>query len=136
MASFPNDATYIYNGTTYSMSNRRPDRNYTYSQGFENSIFLSQIGYERRRQISRRRKRTITLTYSNILGVYKQALENFFTSRAGTFEAFEFDLSYAGQSGTMIVRFDSELSITQTIATDNPLTDVYTVSFTLRETFS
>jgi hypothetical protein len=136
MALFPTDATYTLNATTYSMTNRRPDRNYSYSQSFENATFTSQVGYERRRQISRRRKRTFTFGFTNITGVYKAAIENFYNNRGGPFEAFEFDLSYAGQSGTIIVRFEGSLNIVQVVATDNELTDIYNVTFTLQETFS
>jgi hypothetical protein len=118
------------------MTNRRPDRNYSYSQSFENATFTSQVGYERRRQISRRRKRTFTFGFTNITGVYKAAIENFYNNRGGPFEAFEFDLSYAGQSGTIIVRFEGSLNIVQVVATDNELTDIYNVTFTLQETFS
>jgi len=136
MPAFPSDATFTLNATTYSMSNRRPDRNYSYSSSFDNASFTSQIGYERRRQISRRRKRSFTFAYTNITGVYKAAIENFYNSRGGQFEAFEFDLSYAGQSGSIIVRFDGPLTITQIVATDNILTDIYNVNFSLQETFS
>ena len=136
MALFPTDATYTLNATTYSMTNRRPDRNYSYSQSFENATFTSQVGYERRRQISRRRKRTFTFGFTNITGVYKAAIENFYNNRGGPFEAFEFDLSYAGQSGTIIVRFEGNLNIVQVVATYNELTDIYNVTFTLQETFS
>ena len=136
MALFPTDATYTLNATTYSMTNRRADRNYSYSQSFENATFTSQVGYERRRQISRRRKRTFTFGFTNITGVYKAAIENFYNNRGGPFEAFEFDLSYAGQSGTIIVRFEGNLNIVQVVATDNELTDIYNVTFTLQETFS
>jgi hypothetical protein len=136
MSAFPADATYTFNSTTYSMSSRRPDRNYSYSASFETANFTSQIGYERRRQISRRRKRTFNFAYTNITGVYKAALENFYNNRGGQFEAFEFDLSYAGQSGTIIARFDGPLTITQIMATDNELTDIYNVNFTIQETFS
>jgi len=136
MPAFPSDATYTLDATTYSMSNRRPDRNYSFSATFDNATFTSQIGYERRRQLSRRQKRTFNFSYTNITGVYKAALENFYNSRGGQFEAFEFDLSYAGQTGTIIARFDGPLTVTQIVATDNILTDIYNVTFALQETFS
>jgi hypothetical protein len=118
------------------MTDRRPDRNYSSTKSFEAAIFTSQAGYERRRQISRRAKRTFNFAYNNVRGVYKEAIENFYNSRGGTYESFEFDLSYAGQSGTMIARFNGDLNIVQILATDNPLTDVYNVTFSLQETFS
>jgi hypothetical protein len=76
---------------------------------------------------------------SSVAGIVKkiiEILENFYNSRGGTYESFEFDLSYAGQSGTMIARFNGDLNIVQILATDNPLTDVYNVTFSLQETFS
>jgi hypothetical protein len=136
MAIFPTDATYTVGATTYSMENRRPDRNYAISSSFENSVFRSQIGYEKRRQISRRSKRILNFQFNSIPGYYKQAIENFYNNRGGDYEAFEFDLAYAGQSGTIIVTFDGALNIVQVIATDNVLTDVYNVSFSIKESFS
>ncbi len=136
MTAFPTNATYTYNAIVYSMVNRRPDRNYVYVQSFDNAIFTSQGGYERRRQISRRRKRTFNFVFNNIRGVYKEAIENFYNSRGGTYESFEFDLSYAGQSGTMISRFSGDLNIVQVLTTDNPLTDIYNVTFSIQEVFS
>jgi|688.fasta_scaffold693134_1 hypothetical protein len=136
MTAFPTDATYSYDSTVYSMVNRRPDRNYSYVQSFDNAIFTSQGGYERRRQISRRRKRTFNFAFNGIRGVYKAAIENFYNSRGGTYESFEFDLSYAGQSGTMISRFSGDLNIIQVLTTDNPLTDIYNITFSIQEVFS
>ena len=136
MTTFPTDATYTLNAVTYSMTDRRPDRNYSSSKSFEAAIFTSQAGYERRRQISRRAKRTFNFAYNNVRGVYREAIENFYNSRGGTYESFEFDLSYAGQSGTMIARFNGDLNIIQILATDNPVTDIYNVTFSIQETFS
>jgi hypothetical protein len=136
MTTFPIDATYTLNAVTYSMTDRRPDRNYSSSKSFETAIFTSQAGYERRRQISRRAKRTFNFNYNSVRGVYKEAIENFYNSRGGTYESFEFDLSYAGQSGTMIARFNGDLNIIQILATDNPVTDIYNVTFSIQETFS
>jgi hypothetical protein len=136
MAKFPTDATFTLGPTTYSMVNRRPDRNYQIIKNFENATFVSQIGYEKRRQLSRRSRRSFSFQYTSLPGYYKAALENFYDSRSGDFETFEFDLSYAGQSGTILVRFASSLNVTQVIATDNVLTDIYNVSFTLQESFS
>lgn len=136
MAQFPSGATYTFNAITYSMSNRRPDRGYAFNRAFNTSIFTSQIGYERRRSISRRSKREFSFSYTNLSGPYKVAIENFYNSRGGEAEAFEFDLSYAGQSGTVIVRFSGPLAITQVLTSNDELNDYYNVSFTLQETFS
>ena len=64
MAIYPNDATYSIGGNTYTMLNRKPDRGYSTSTEFNNAIFVSQVGYERRRAISRRPKRQIEIKYT------------------------------------------------------------------------
>ena len=136
MASFPSGATYIFGGTVYSMSDRRPDRGYGTSIEFPVSTFTSQAGYEARRLLSRRSKRTFNLEYTNISGPYKSAIENFYKARGGTWESFEFDLSYAGQTGIIFVRFDGALSINQVLTSNDEINDFYNVSFSLKETFS
>lgn len=136
MAAFPADATYTSGGTTYSMNDKRPDRNFSIDNEFNTSIFTSQIGYEKRRQISRRSKRTISLNYTNINGGYKQAIENFFKNRGGDAEAFEFNLSYVGLNGTILVRFNGALQIAETLSSDDALNSFYNLRFTLQETFS
>lgn len=136
MASYPSEATYSVGQTTYTMSNRKPDRGYQTTQQFNTATFTSQIGYERRRQISRRPKRQFSLTYTNTNGGYKQAIENFFIARGGDYESFEFDLSYVGQTGTIQVRFDSQLTITEVQTTSELITNIYTISFTLIESYT
>jgi hypothetical protein len=136
MASYPSEATYAVGPTTYSMSNRKPDRGYQITQQFNTAMFTSQIGYERRRQVSRRPKRQFALTYTNVTGAYKQAIENFFIARSGDYESFEFDLAYVGQNGTIQVRFDTQLTITEVQTTSELITNIYNVSFTLIESFT
>jgi hypothetical protein len=136
MASFPTDATFTSGGVTYSMESKRPDRNFSIETQFNTATFTSQIGYEKRRQISRRSKRRISLNYTNINGGFKTALENFFKNRGGDAEAFEFNLSYVGLSGTILVRFDSALQVSETLTSDDPLNSFYNLRFTLQETFS
>ena len=94
MAMYPSDATYSTGGTTYTMTNKKPDKGFGITEQFTNAIFTSQVGYERRRAISRRSKREFSLQYTNITGAYKQAIENFYRARSGDLESFEFDLSY------------------------------------------
>lgn len=136
MASFPSQATYSLNGTVYSMTDKKPDRGYTTQKEFPVSTFTSQAGYEARRLLSRRSKRTFRLSYKNIRGPYKQAIENFYNARGGTWESFEFDLAYAGQSGIIFVRFDGSLNITEVQTSFDEINDFYNVSFNLQETFS
>ena len=51
-------------------------------------IFNSQAGYEKRRLRSRRSKRNYNLQYTNITGIEKTAIENFYNARSGAFEPF------------------------------------------------
>lgn len=136
MAQFPNDATVIINGTSYQMKNRRPDKGLQSSLQYSTNIFTSQSGHEKRSAKSRRSKRTFSLSYTNITGAYKIALENFFRDRLGETESFEFDLTYIGLSGSILTRLSGNISSSQILATLDPETSFYTVSFNLEETFS
>lgn len=136
MASYPSNATYSVGGNTYTMNSRKPDRGFSVGEQFNNAIFTSQVGYERRRAISRRSKRQFQLQYTNVNGGYKQAIENFYRARSGDLESFEFDLSYIGLSGTIQVRFDGELTTAEVQTTSNVLTNIYTVSFKLIESYT
>jgi hypothetical protein len=136
MAQFPVGATYSVGGNTYTMTARKPDRGFSISSEFNNAVFTSQIGYERRRARSRRPLRQFEVRYTNINGGYKQALEDFYTARSGTLESFEFDLTYIGLYGTIQVRFNAGLTVTEVQTTDNPVTSIYTVSFTLSESYT
>ncbi len=136
MASYPINATYSVGGNTYTMTSRKPDRGFSIGEQFNNAIFTSQVGYERRRAISRRSKRQFQLQYTNINGGYKQAIENFYRARSGDLESFEFDLSYIGLSGTIQVRFDGALAITEVQTTSSAVTNIYNVSFNLVESYT
>ena len=136
MASYPSNATYSVGGNTYTMTSRKPARGFSIGEQFNNAIFTSQVGYERRRAISRRSKRQFQLQYTNVNGGYKQAIENFYRARSGDLESFEFDLSYIGLSGTIQVRFDGELTTAEVQTTSNVLTNIYTVSFKLVESYT
>lgn len=136
MASFPSQATYVLGPTTYTMSDRRPDRNFVINEVFNNATFTSQVGYQRTRAISRRSKRQIQLKYTNISGAYKQALENFYRARGGDFDSFDLDLAYVGLSGTIQVRFGNDFSVSEVLTTGNIVTSVYNVSFSLTESYT
>ena len=136
MASYPSNATYSIGGNTYTMTSRKPDRGFSIGEQFNNAIFTSQVGYERRRAISRRSKRQFQLQYTNINGGYKQAIENFYRARSGDLESFEFDLTYIGLSGTIQVRFDGELGVSEVQTTSNTTTNIYTISFKLIESYT
>ena len=119
-----------------SMADKKPDKGFSTEEAFQSAIFLSQAGYEKRRLQSRRSKRNYTLQYSNISGIEKTAIEEFYRARSGDFESFTFDLSHINDSGTINARFDGTLNVTQVLSTGTTLTDnFYTVSFSLQEVF-
>ena len=119
-----------------SMADRKPDKGFTTERKFDTITFSSQAGYEKRRLKSRRPKRQYDLRYTNITGVEKTAIENFYNARSGEFESFTFDLSHINESGTINARFDGSLKVTQVLSHGSALTDnFYTVSFKLLETY-
>ena len=119
-----------------SMADRKPDTGFSTQEQFAASIFTSQAGYEKRRLKSRRSKRNYTLTYSNISGIEKTAIEEFYRARSGDFESFTFDLSHLNDSGTINARFDGSLDIQQVLSSGTTLTEnFFTVSFKLQEVF-
>ena len=78
----------------------------------------------------------LKLQYTNITGVERTAIENFYNARSGTFESFSFDLSHLNESGTISARFDGDLSITQVLSSGLSLTEnIYSVGFKLKETY-
>jgi hypothetical protein len=138
MATYPQDAKPITlsDGFT-SMSDRKPDRNFRSDLVFDTSIFTSEAGYERRTIRSRRSKRTFNLRYTNIRGVVREAIEQFYKARRGNTESFLFDLTHIGETGSIFVRFDGPLSI-QEVKSGSSSTEetIYTISFNLQETFT
>lgn len=136
MTDFPADATITINSTTYSLASRRPDRGFSYDIRYNTNIFTSQSGHEKRQLLTRRPKRSFTLTYTNISGAYKQAIENFYKNQNGEAIAFNFDLTYVGITGSMLARFDGTIRVTQVLSTLNEETDFYNLSFNIVETYS
>ena len=119
-----------------SMADRRPDSGFRSTRSFDSIKFSSQAGYEKRRLRSRRSKRSYDLQYTNVTGIEKNAIENFYNARSGEFEAFTFDLSHINESGTITTRFDGPLSVSHVLSTGSSLTqNFYTVSFKLQETY-
>lgn len=119
-----------------SMVDRKPDKGFSTEEAFTSAVFQSQAGYEKRRLQSRRSKRKYSLQYSNISGIEKTAIEEFYRARSGDFETFSFDLSHLNESGTIATRFDGPLSVTQVLSSGTTLTDnFFTVSFSLQEVF-
>ena len=118
------------------MIDRKPDTGFSRSETFDVATFTSQAGYEKRRLKSRRSKRIYQLTYTNITGIERTAIEEFYRARNGTYESFNFDLSHLSDSGTINARFGGALDVTQVLSTGTALVDnFFTVSFAINEVF-
>lgn len=119
-----------------SMESRKPDRGNEINKKFDVITFESQAGYEKRRLRSRRPKRQFKLEYTNVSGLEKEAIENFYDARQGTFESFFFDMNHINQSGTLITRFDGTLDVSHNHSLDGTKqNNFYTVGFGLQEVF-
>lgn len=126
----------IFTDRCNSMADKYPDRGFDESKKFSVDAYESQAGYEKRRLLSRRAKRSYQLTYTAISGVEKQALDNFYNARSGTFEDFTLDLSHLNQMGTVQVRFDSDIQYKHLGSKSNALRDqYYTVQIKLKEVY-
>ena len=130
------DASVTVSDRFNSMADRKPDGGFGTEKKFDVTTFKSQAGYEKRRLNSRRPLREYNLEYTNISGVERTAIENFYNARSGEFESFSFDLSHLSESGTITARFDGGLNINQVLSSGTSLTDnFYSVNFKLKETF-
>jgi hypothetical protein len=138
MATYPQDA--IPNTTTAtfsSMADKKPDRGYKVEKQYDVNIFVSEAGYERRSLRSRRSKRSFTLKYTNVSGLVKQAIQNFYIARSGSFESFLLDLSHIGETGSLFVRFEGALDIVEVQSgLTNPEDNIFNISFNLQETYT
>lgn len=138
MAVYPSDAVGPFTTANFtSMADIKPDRGYSEQRNYSVVTFESEAGYEKRRLRSRRSKRSFDLKYTNVTGLEKAAIEDFYNNRAGEFESFTFSLTHINQSGTLRVRFDGPLQINEVLADTNAnlLSNFYTVSFKLQETY-
>lgn len=121
----------------YTMEDRKPDNGFSEDAQVDIITFSTQANYERRRQRSRRIPRSFSLTYTNLLAPYKRAIEQFYYARGGNFEAFTFDLSHIGQTGSAIVRFDGPLNIQHVRSSPvNDLNSIWTVQIKLAEVYT
>ena len=132
----------VFQGTTElfdrfsSMVDRKPDNGFDIQRNFDTIRFESQAGYEKRRLRSRRGKRTFNIVYTNLTGVAKKAIEDFYVARSGEFESFVLDLEHLNEQGTTTVRFEGPLDIRQVLSASSNLFDnFFTVSFSLKETY-
>lgn len=119
------------------LSDRKPDRGFTTEAAIQVLTFESQIGYESRRLVSRKQKRTWKLTYTNVSGTEVDALETFWKHRGGEWEAFFFDLTHINETAsTAIVRFDGPLTKSLNFSKGTGLNDnFYTMNVTLKEVY-
>jgi len=130
------DSSVTENDRFNSMVDRKPDRGIESERKFDVIKFESSAGYEKRRLKSRRAKRNYTLTYTNVTGIEKTAIESFYNQRSGEFESFIFDLSHINESGTITTRFDGTLKINQILSSGTSLIDnYYTIDFKLQEVY-
>ena len=119
------------------MRYKKPSNGYSVQNQFNVSKWSSQVGYEKRRLLSRRAKRSFQLSYGAISGVERQAIENFYYARNGEYETFTFDLTHINQTGTVRVRFNGPIEVQQIISKGTLLTDnFYNVKFNLQEDFN
>ena len=137
-AVYPQDA--IPNTTTSnfsSMADKKPDTGYKVEKSFDVNVFTSEAGYERRSLISRRSKRSFTLKYTNVSGLVRQAIQNFYIARSGSFESFLLDLTHIGETGSLFVRFEGSLEIVVVksglASAEN---NIFNISFNLQETYT
>jgi hypothetical protein len=137
MAVYPNDATGLFTTASFSsMADRKPDKGFGSTKTYNTVIFETEAGYEKRRARNRRAKREYALTYTNVTGLERNAIESFYDARSGQTESFTFDLTHLSEPGSITARFDGNLEIRHILSTgDNLLQNFYTVSFKLKETF-
>ncbi len=119
------------------LADRKPDKGFASEEKIDVVIFSSTAGYEKRRLRSRRAKRSWDLSYTNISGTEKSALEIFYRNRFGSFDAFFFDLTHVLElSGQATVRFEGPIKFTINAAKGTALNDVfYTAKISLQEVY-
>jgi len=123
-------------GRFNDMRDRKPSNGFQLGRQFNVNKYATQSGYEKRRLMSRRGKRQYQLAYSNISGVEKQAIEDFYVSMNGEYETFTFDLTHINSTGTVRTRFNGPLQIQQVISGGTALTqNFYSVTINLMEDF-
>lgn len=126
----------IYTGRLSDMRDRKPNNGFMIQNQFNISKYATQVGYEKRRLLSRRQKRSYQLTYTSVSGVEKEAVENFYRARNGEYETFTFDLTHINDTGTVRTRFNGPLEIQQVISAGPALTqNFYNIRFSLQEDF-
>ena len=132
--TFLTESSYISRFT--DMRDRKPNNGFMTQNQFNVSKYATQVGYEKRRLMSRRQKRSYQLTYTNVSGVEKEAVENFYRARSGEYENFTFDLTHINDTGTVRARFNGPLEVQQVISSGtSPTQNFYNIRFSLQEDF-
>jgi hypothetical protein len=133
--SFVTESSYT---TRFSdMRDRKPNNGIMMQDQFNVSKYSSQAGYEKRRLMSRRPKRNFQLTYTNVTGIEKEAIQNFYRARNGEYETFTFDLTHINDTGTVRTRFNGPLEIQQVLSAGSSLTqNYYNVRLNFQEDFN
>jgi len=127
----------VYTTRISDMRDRKPNNGFMTQNQFNVSKYSTQVGYEKRRLMSRRQKRSYQLTYTNVSGVEKEAVENFYRARSGEYETFTFDLTHINDTGTVRTRFNGPLEIQQVISAGSSLTqNFYNIRFNLQEDYN
>jgi len=116
---------------------KKPTKGFGSEREFNSTFFESQVGYEKRRLISRRGKRKWNLSYTNIDGISKESLDTFYRARFGEFETFSFDLTHISEEPELVnVKFDGKLKWSHIQSRGLlPRDNFYTVQVNLREVF-
>ena len=124
----------IYTRKT-TMADRRPDKGFSYMSEFSVKRIESISGFERTRLLSRRPKRSWDLSYTNITGVEKEAVQSFYNSRSGSYDSFIFDLDHINEQGSAIVRFDASIDMSHVLsaAAQDLYRNIWTIKFKLKE---
>ncbi|MCK4501124.1 hypothetical protein KAU11_11555, partial [Candidatus Babeliales bacterium] len=113
------------------------DKDFDFKQSFNVITFKATSGYEKRSLRSRRKRREYVLSYTNVNGLVKQAIDNFYISMSGDFQTFTFDLAHLSEVGTVTVRFDGAISKNHIITGGGGTIkdNIYNISFKLIETY-
>ena len=124
-------------GRFVSMADRKPDRGFSEEYNIPSTKLDWQSGHETVRLRSRRPKRAFSLKYTNVTGIEREAILNFYKARNGEYEAFIFDLAHLNLTGTMKVRFESSPRITHVLSSGSDLVNnFYSIDLTIKEVYA
>jgi hypothetical protein len=116
---------------------KKPAKGFSQELKFNTAKFKSQVGYEKRRIISRKPERSWSLSYIAASGIVKDSLDDFYKARFGEYESFLFSLSHLNEGiETPTVRFDGPIQSSHNWSKGTAPTDnYYTIQVKLKEVF-